>query len=102
LGKLCTLLKEFHRIVCSQKSSELDSWIEVASTLQVDELDNYISGLKRFTCHKNGIYYKCNNRLAEGIVNKIKLELKGYYMEGIVFYCSKQYFLLNEHFYQIN
>ncbi|PXV91550.1 transposase [Lachnotalea glycerini] len=71
-GKLYTLLKEYHKMVFSQKSSELDSWIEVASTLQVDELDSYIGGLKKdLSAVKNGIDHKYNNGLAEGSVNKI-------------------------------
>ena len=57
-----TILKEFHRIVFSQKSSELDACIEIVSTLQVNELENYIVGLKKdLFAIKNGIDHKYNN-----------------------------------------
>ncbi|WP_460642181.1 ISL3 family transposase [Lacrimispora brassicae] len=102
LGKLYTLLKEFHRIVFSQKSSELDAWIETASTLQVDELESYIVGLKKdLIAVKNGIDHKYNNGLAEGSVNKIKLAKRIMYGRNS-FLLLKAKLLLNEHFYQIN
>lgn len=37
LGKIYSLLREFHRIVFSHQSSELDSWITKAEQLQIDE-----------------------------------------------------------------
>ena len=46
LGQLYTLLKEFYRIVFSRKSEELDSWMETAAELKIDELDRYINGLR--------------------------------------------------------
>lgn len=74
LGQLYELLKEFHRIMFSHKSSELDSWIEKASKLKVPALDSYISGLQNdIVAVKNGIDLQYNNGLAEGSVNKIKL-----------------------------
>lgn len=102
LGKLYTLLKEFHRIVFSQKSSELDYWLEAASTLRVDKLNSYIGGLKKdLLSVKNGIDYKYNNGLAEGSVNKIKLAKRIMYGMNS-FLLLKAKLLLNEHFYQIN
>lgn len=54
------------------KSSELDFWIEVASFLQLDDLDSYLGGLKKdLPAVKNGIAYKYNNGLTEGNVNKV-------------------------------
>lgn len=102
LGKLYTLLKEFYRIVFSKKSSELDSWIEVASALQVDELNSYIGGLKKdLPAVKNGIDHKYNNGLAEGSVNKIKLAKRIMYGRNS-FLLLKAKLLLNEYYYQIN
>ena len=74
LGQLYTLLKEFYRIVFSRKSEELDSWMETAAELKIDELDRYINGLRNdLRAVKNAIIYPYNNGLAEGSVNKIKL-----------------------------
>lgn len=72
LGKIYSLLRDFHRIAFSQQSSELDSWITKAEQLQIDEVNTYINGLKNdITAVKNGIDFKYNNGLAEGSVNKI-------------------------------
>lgn len=102
LGQLYTLLKEFHRIVFSGKSSELEQWLESANTLQVDELDSYINGLKKdINAVKNGIDHKYNNGLAEGSVNKIKLTKRIMYGRNS-FLLLKAKLLLNEYFYQIN
>lgn len=74
MRKIYALLREFHRIVFSQKENELDTWLTKAATLQIDELDTYINGLKAgIDAVKNGIHFKYNNGLAEGSVNKIKL-----------------------------
>lgn len=65
---LCNF-KEFHRIVFSQKSDELDEWMIKASNLDIDEINTYISGLKNdLDAVKNGIQYKYNNGLAEEVV----------------------------------
>ena len=102
LGQLYTTLKEFHRIVFSQKSEELDPWMKKASTLHFDELNSYISGLKNdLQAVKNGIDYKYNNGLAEGSVNKIKLIKRIMYGRNS-FQLLKAKILLNEYYYQIN
>lgn len=102
LGQLYSLLKEFHRIVFSRKSDELDSWIETAAKLNVDELDSYLSGLRNdIEAVKNAISYKYNNGLAEGSVNKIKLTKRIMYGRNS-FMLLKAKILLNEYYYQIN
>jgi transposase len=96
------LLKELHNIVFTQKSDKWDSRIQLAASLQIDELDADISGLKRdLTAIKNGIDYKYKNGLAEGSVNKIKLEKRIMYGQNS-FSLLKAKILLNEHFHQIN
>lgn len=95
-------MKEFYRIVFSQKGAELDAWIETAAKLQIDEIDSYIGGLKKdLTAVKNGINYKYNNGLAEGSVNKIKLTKRIMYGRNS-FLLLKTKLLLNEYYYQIN
>jgi predicted transcriptional regulator len=102
LDQLYTTLKEFHRVVFSQKSEELDLWIEKASVLNFDELSSFISGLKNdLQAVKNGIDYKYNNGLAEGSVNKIKLIKRIMYGRNS-FQLLKAKILLNERYYQIN
>lgn len=102
LGQLYSLLKDFHRIVFSRKSDELDSWIETATKLNVDELDSYLGGLRNdIEAVKNAISYKYNNGLAEGSVNKIKLTKRIMYGRNS-FMLLKAKILLNEYYYQIN
>ena len=74
LGELYSLVKEYHRIIFSQKSEDLDAWMKKASSLDISEINAYINGLKSdIEAVKNAIRYKYNNGLAEGSVNKIKL-----------------------------
>lgn len=102
LGKIYSLLREFHRIVFSHQSSELDSWITKAEQLQIDEVNTYINGLKNdITAVKNGIDFKYNNGLAEGSVNKIKLTKRIMYGRNS-FLLLKAKLLLNEFYHQIN
>lgn len=102
LGKLYSLLKDFHRIIFSQKSEELKSWMELASSLKIVELDTYIAGLKKdLQAVKNAIDYTYNNGLAEGSVNKIKLTKRIMYGRNS-FQLLKAKILLNEYYYQIN
>ncbi len=102
LGQLYSLLKEFHRIVFSQKSDELDEWLIKSIKLDIDEINTYVTGLKSdLDAVKNGIRYKYNNGLAEGSVNKIKLIKRIMYGRNS-FLLLKAKVLLNEYFYQIN
>ena len=96
------MLKEIHRIVFSQKSDELDEWLIKSGKLDIDEINTYILGLKNdLDAVKNGIYYKYNNGLAEGSVNKIKLIKRIMYGRNS-FQLLKAKVLLNEWFYQFN
>lgn len=98
LGNLYALLKDFHRIIFSKKSCELDAWIETASKLKVEEIDSYIGGLKKdLNAVKNGIDYEYNNGLAEGSVNKIKLIKRIMYGRNS-FQLLKAKVLLNEYY----
>ena len=102
LGDLYSLLREYHRIIFSQKEDELDGWIVQASSLKIDELDTYVNGLQAdIAAVKNAVCYKYNNGLAEGSVNKIKLTKRIMYGRNS-FQLLKAKLLLNEYFYQIN
>lgn len=102
LGQLYSLLKEFHRIVFSQKSNALDAWIKTAAELKIDELDTYLGGLQSdIEAVKNGIDQKYNNGLAEGSVNKIKLTKRIMYGRNS-FQLLRAKLLLNEFYYKIN
>lgn len=102
LGQLYALLREYHRIIFSQKSDVLDAWIVQAKSLQIDERDTYVNGLLAdIVAVKNAIRYKYNNGLAEGSVNKIKLTKRIMYGRNS-FELLKAKLLLNEFYYEIN
>ena len=95
-------INRFYRIVFSRKSEELDSWMETAAELKIDELDRYINGLQNdLRAVKNAIIYPYNNGLAEGSVNKIKLTKRIMYGRNS-FALLKAKLLINEYFHQIN
>jgi predicted transcriptional regulator len=74
LGELYTMIKEFNRIIFSQKAEELETWISEAKKHDIPELQSFLDGtFKDIEAVKNGIIYQYNNGLAEGSVNKIKV-----------------------------
>ena len=96
------LLKKYHQLIFSQKTDELDVWMVKAFSLQIEELDAYLNGLKSdIDAVKNGIRYPYNNGLAEGSVNKIKLTKRIMYGRNS-FQLLKAKLLLNEYYYKIN
>ena len=96
LGQLYSLIREYHRIIFSQKSEELETWITQALSLQIDEVETYVNGLlSDIDAVKNAIKYKYNNGLAEGSVNKIKLTKRIMYGRNS-FELLKAKLLLNE------
>ncbi len=102
LEQLYMLLKEYHQLIFSQKTEELDAWMIKASSLQIEEINSYLNGLKSdMDAVKNGIRYPYNNGLAEGSVNKIKLTKRIMYGRNS-FALLKAKLLWNEYFYQIN
>lgn len=102
LGQLYALLRDFHRIMFSQKVEDLDSWISNAASLKIEEIDTYVNGLTvDIEAVKNSIRYQYSNGLAEGSVNKIKLIKRIMYGRNS-FYLLKAKILLGEYYYQIN
>lgn len=102
LGQLYDLLKEFHRIVFSHKGDELDTWMETAAILKIDEMDTYLNGLRSdLAAVRNGIEQKYNNGLAEGSVNKIKLTKRIMYGRNS-FLLLRAKLLLNEFYFKTN
>jgi hypothetical protein len=74
IGKLYITLREFQRIVFSQKTNELKSWISETATYDIPEITSFLDGIRKdIDAVENGISYQYNNGLAEGSVNKIKL-----------------------------
>lgn len=75
LGEIYALIRDFYRIVFTQKADELDRWIMDAKKYQdISELQTFIDGTcKDVEAVKNGISECFNNGLAEESVNKIKL-----------------------------
>lgn len=74
LGELYTLIKEFNKIIFSQKADELEAWISEAKKHDIPELQSFLEGTcKYLEAVKNGIIHKYNNGLAEGCINKLKV-----------------------------
>jgi transposase len=74
IGKIYDIVKSFKEILFSKKEELLDSWIEQAFLLGIDEINSFIGGIKRdIDAVKNAVKYDFNNGLAEGSVNKPKV-----------------------------
>jgi transposase len=74
LGNLYHAVKEYHRIIFTHKSDELDDWIKTALSLNIEEITTYVNGIQSdLEAVKNCIVHPFNNGLAEGSVNKLKL-----------------------------
>jgi len=74
IGSLYDIVRTFKEIVFSKHVHELDSWIESAMLLGIDEINSFIGGITRdLDAVKNAIRFQYNNGLAEGSVNKLKL-----------------------------
>ena len=68
------IVRTFKEVVFSKRVSDLDAWIEFAKSLGADDINSFLNGLSRdIEAVKNAIIYDCNNGLAEGSINKIKL-----------------------------
>jgi transposase len=53
---------------------DLKLWIQRAKSLNIKELNSFISGIERdLEAVENSIKYEFSNELAEGIINKIKV-----------------------------
>ena len=62
LSMLYTMIKDFYRIIFSQKVEELESWIAQSKKLDISEIQSFIEGLcKDIEAVKNGIAYQYNN-----------------------------------------
>ncbi|WP_330656125.1 transposase [Alkaliphilus flagellatus] len=68
------IAKDFKALLFSKREFDLESWMERAKTLNIKELNSFISGIKRdLEAVKSSIKYGFSNGLAEGTVNKIKV-----------------------------
>ncbi len=58
----------------SKSADDLSDWMENTSTLEIEEINSFINGLKKdIVAVKNAILLKYNNGLAVGSVNKLKV-----------------------------
>ena len=74
LQSLIELEKEFKNIIFSKDPNKLDSWIEKAKKLNVDELNSFINLIESdIDAVKNSIIYDYSNGLTEGFNNKTKV-----------------------------
>lgn len=102
LGKAYEILKSFHELMFSKSLDKLGPWMEEAEKLQIDEINSYLSGLRKdLEAVKNSIIYSYSNGLAEGSVNKLKVIKRIMYGRNS-FELLKSKLLLLESFHQIN
>lgn len=72
--QIIEMVNSFKTILKSKVVTELDTWIEYASSLNISYINSFIGGLTRdIVAVKNAIIYDYNNGLAEGSVNKLKV-----------------------------
>lgn len=74
LSDIYTIVDSFKAMLVSKQADELNTWIDLAKSFDIPEIDSFVSGLSRdLAAVKNAIRYDYNNGLAEGSINKIKL-----------------------------
>lgn len=74
IEKVYKIVKEFKKLLFDKDASKLESWLEEAASLKIDELSSFVRGIKRdIEAVKNAIIFAYSNGLAEGSVNKIKV-----------------------------
>ena len=74
LCKAYEILRGFHELMFSKDPDKLEPWMEEAQKLQIDEINSYLTGLRKdLVAVKNSIIYSYSNGLAEGSVNKLKV-----------------------------
>lgn len=74
IKEIIELVKEFKTTLKSKKVENLLQWMNKASSLNIKELNSFINGMKKdIDAVKNAVLYDYNNGLAEGKINKLKL-----------------------------
>jgi transposase len=74
IGDLYAIVRSFKEMTFSNRVQEMDSWIEAATRLGIDEINSFVNGISEdLDAVKNSIMYRYNNGLAEGFVNKLKV-----------------------------
>lgn len=67
-------IKEFKEILFGKDNKKLNIWIEKSKSLNIRELNSFITGITRdIDAVNNAITYEYSNGLAEGKINKIKV-----------------------------
>lgn len=67
-------IKEFKEILFGKDNTKLSLWIEKSRTLNIREINSFITGITRdIEAVNNAITYEYSNGLAEGKINKIKV-----------------------------
>ena len=74
IAELYDVIRDFYRIINSKREDRLEEWLKKLERFNIAELQTYVNGVRKdLDAVKNGIKYECNNGLAEGSVNKIKV-----------------------------
>jgi len=73
-GIIYALVDGFRTLMRSNEPDRLFEWMDAASAYGIAEIDAFVNGLRRdLDAVINAILFDCNNGLAEGSVNKLKL-----------------------------
>jgi transposase len=74
LATLYDIVKGFKELMFAKRVEDLDAWVESAKSLGSEDVNGFLNGIARdMDAVKNAIIHDYNNGLAEGSVNKIKL-----------------------------
>jgi transposase len=74
VGRIFDIVGSFKKVLFSKKAEQLDTWLEKATTLGMEEISSFVNGIsKDINAVKNAIMYGDSNGLAEGSVNKLKV-----------------------------
>jgi len=68
------IIEQFKTAINKKETKYLFAWMDEVRTLSITEFDSFLNGLERdMEAVKNAVIFDCNNGLAEGCVNKLKV-----------------------------
>lgn len=68
------IIEEFKIAISTKETKYLFAWMDEVRSLSIAEFDSFLNGLEQdIEAVKNTVIFDCNNGLAEGCVNKLKI-----------------------------
>lgn len=103
IAELYAAIKEFHETLYSRHDDKLETWFERRERFNIPELQIYVNAIRvDIETIKNGIKLKCNNRLAEGNVSKLKVIKRIMYEQNSFDLLKKKVFLHEQFYFHFN